>query len=235
MKSIFFDAGPVISLATNNLLGILEKLKESYNGKFYFSGAVKRELIDVPYNSKKFKFESIQIMKAVEKGIFEIMPQEKTANLTAQLLELANSIYSAKGTGVKIVHRGEIDSIAGSRIMESEAIVIDERTTRMLIENPYELKNLLQSRLHMGVKINENALQSFNRLAGRVKIIRSAEIAAISYELGLMKDYLPNVPDAGKELLDGVLWGIKLNGCAISREEIDKIIKIETKNKKVFK
>jgi len=235
MKSIFFDAGPVISLATNNLLGIIEKLKLAYNGKFYFSGAVKRELIDVPFGSKKFKFESIQVMKAVERGIFEIIPQEKTAKLTAQLLDLANNIYSAKGFGVRIVHKGEIDSIAGSNLLGSEAIVIDERTTRMLIESPYELKKLLQSRLHTNIRINESNLEQFRKNVKGLKIIRSAEIAAVSYEMGLMKDYLPDVPNAGKELLDGVLWGVKLNGCAISREEIEKIIKIETKNKKVFK
>ena len=235
MKSIFFDAGPVISLATNNLLEVLGKLKSRYNGKFYFSGAVKKELIDVPFNSRKFKFEAIQIMKAVENGVFEIFPEEKTSKLTNSLLDLANNIYFAEGTGIRIVHKGEIDSIAGAKILDSEAVAIDERTTRMLIENPRELKDLLGSRLHKKVRLNEENLEKFRNAVGAIKIIRSSEIAAVSYEIGLMKDYLPKVPEAGRELLDGVLWGIKLNGCAISKEEIDEIIKIETKNKKVFK
>ena len=231
-KSIFFDAGPVISLATNNLLWILEKLKSKYRGSFYFSGAVKEELIDVPYKSKKFKFEAIQIMKAVENGTFRIVPEEKTKDLTSELLNLANNVYLANGFGIRIVHRGEMDSLTGAKMMGSEAVVIDERTTRMLIESPYEFQTLLKSKLHTNVRIREDNLKKFNDSVKGIKIIRSAELAAISYELGVMNDYLPKVADAGRELLEGVLWGVKLSGCSVSREEIDKIIKFETKKQK---
>ena len=42
MKSIIFDAGPVISLTTNNLLWTLRELKERCNGSFYITEAVKK-------------------------------------------------------------------------------------------------------------------------------------------------------------------------------------------------
>ena len=61
MKSLIFDAGPIISLATNNLLWILEPLKNKFDGKFYLTDAVKRELVDRPLETKKFKFEAIQV------------------------------------------------------------------------------------------------------------------------------------------------------------------------------
>jgi hypothetical protein len=171
-------------------------------------------------------------MKAVENGVFEIIPQEKTASLTNQLMDMANNIYIADGTGIKIVHKGEIDSIAGAKLMDSEAVVIDERTTRMLMEDPCGLRDILKGKLHTSVKINEGNLKKFKEAIGNIRIIRSAELVAVSYELGLMKDYLPMIPQAGRELLDGVLWGIKLNGCSISREEIEKIIKFESKKQK---
>ncbi|MEM4336398.1 MAG: hypothetical protein QXG86_00125 [Candidatus Woesearchaeota archaeon] len=231
MKSIFFDAGPIISLSTNNLLWILEDLKNIYKGKFYFSGSVKNELIDVPYKIKKFKFEAIQIMKAVERGIFEVIPQEKTSQLAEQLLEIANGVYSVQGTKIKIVHKGEIDTIAGAKLMGSEAVVIDERTTRMLIENPYELKNLLGSKLHKKIRVDEENLKKLRDAVEGIKIIRSAELVVVAYEKGLIEQYLPRVPEAKKELLDGILWGVKLNGCALSREEIDKIIEIELRKR----
>lgn len=232
MKSLFFDAGPVISLATNNLLGMLEKLKSKYGGQFYFSGAVKKELIDVPYNSKRFKFEAIQIMRSVERGVFTIVPPQETAEFTKELLNLANNIYYAKGTGVRIVHSGEIDSLAGAKLMNSDATVIDERTTRMLLEDPYGLKNLVEQRLHTPIRMDEGNLEKFRKSLSPVKIIRSAELVAVAYEMGLFDDYLPSVPQAKRELLDGLLWGIKLNGCAVSKEEINKIIKFELKKQK---
>ncbi|MBW3022920.1 hypothetical protein KY308_02365 [Candidatus Woesearchaeota archaeon] len=229
MKSLFFDAGPVISLATNNLLWVLAKLKANYGGKFYFSGAVKKELIDIPYRSKKFKFEAIQIMKAVEEGTFEIVPSEKTADLTKKLLEAANSIYFARGVAVRIVHTGEMDSLAGAILMNSDAVVIDERTTRMLLEDPYGLKDLLRSKLRTFVKMDEKKLDVFRSIAGKINVIRSAELVTVAYEMGLLNSYLPKVPRAGSELLDGMLWGIKLNGCSLTREEIDKVMSLEFK------
>ena len=44
--------------------------------------------------------------------------------------------------------------------------------------------------------------------------------------LGLLNNYLPNIPDSKKELLDALLWGLKLEGCAISEKEIRLIIKL---------
>ena len=40
-------------------------------------------------------------------------------------------------------------------------------------------------------------------------------------------EILSNIPDAKKELLDALLWGLKLEGCAISEKEIRLINKLE--------
>jgi len=235
MKSIFFDAGPVISLSTNNLLWILKELKNKFGVKFYLSYSVKRELIDVPYHSKKFKFEALQVMKVVEDGVFELVPVETTAELTRELLFLANNSFFAKKSPIRIVHEGEIDSISGAIIMQSDAVAIDERTTRLLIEDWQSLMELLQKKLHTKIEVNFENLNKFLEKTKGMKIIRSAELAVIAYENGMLDSYLPAVKDAEKELLDGVLWGIKLNGCSLSSEEIEKVIEIERKNKKVYK
>jgi len=232
MKSIFFDAGPVISLTTNNLLWVMGRLKEKFGVKFYFSYSVKNELIDVPFRSKKFKFEALQVMKAVEDNVFEIVPVEATSKLTKELLFLANNSFFAKKSPIRIVHEGEIDSISGAIVMKSDAVAIDERTTRILIEDWHLLKDLLQRKLHTKIEANVGNLNKFLEKTKGIRVIRSAELAAIAYENGILNQYLPTVKDAEKELLDGVLWGIKLNGCSLSSEEIEKIIKIESKKQK---
>jgi len=59
-----------------------------------------------------------------------------------------------------------------------------------------------------------------------VNIIRSAELMTIAFEMGLFNEY-ENKYVNKKEILDGILWGLKLRGCAISSEEIDEILRIE--------
>lgn len=49
------------------------------------------------------------------------------------------------------------------------------------------------------------------------------------YEFGLLDKFLTRIPEARKNLLESVLWGVKLNGCAVSREEIEDILKMELK------
>ena len=51
----------------------------------------------------------------------------------------------------------------------------------------------------------------------------------IGYERGLLDSFITKISDARKNLLESVLWGLKLNGCAVSKDEIEQIMKIETK------
>ena len=57
----------------------------------------------------------------------------------------------------------------------------------------------------------------------------------IAYELGLFHGFLQAKnfvkEDFEKKLLDGLLWGLKLRGCAVSSDEINDIMKLEKFNK----
>jgi len=75
MRSIVFDTGPIISIATNNLLWVLEELKKRYDGEFYITSAVKKEVMDKPLRSKMFKLEALQIMFYISKGVIKILEE----------------------------------------------------------------------------------------------------------------------------------------------------------------
>ena len=68
VKALVFDTGPIISLAMNNLLWVLVKLKEKFSGDFYVTPGVKRECVDKPLLGKKFKFEAMRTLKLIEDG-----------------------------------------------------------------------------------------------------------------------------------------------------------------------
>ena len=48
---------------------VLEELKKRYDGEFYITPAVKKELIDRPLKGKLFKLEALQLMSFISKGI----------------------------------------------------------------------------------------------------------------------------------------------------------------------
>lgn len=225
MKSLVFDSGPVISLAINDLLWILAELKKKFIGDFLISEDVKKEIVDRPLVSKKYKFEALRILNLVEEGSLKVFYGD-IKKKTEVLMELANNLYFAKGRPLTIVQRAEMESLALASSVNSDAVVVDERTTRLLIENPRKLGALLQRKLKADVAYNGGTYRQFQNEVGRVNVIRSVDLVAVAYELGLLDRYLFK-PELKKTLLEGVLWGVKLNGCSVSNEEIDDIIKIE--------
>ena len=229
MKSLIFDAGPVISLATNNLLWILEPLKKKFNGKFYITEPVRRELVDKPLETKKFKFEAIQVEKLLETGVIEIADNSFIREKTPRLLGTANEIFRAYNNYMRIVHFAEISVIAAAINLNADAIVIDEKTTRFLMENPKMIVEILRKTLHTPISINESNLKEFRNNVNNIRAIRSVELVAVAYELGILDSYITKIPDARKNLLESVLWGVKLNGCAVSKDEIGQILRIEAK------
>ena len=96
MKSIIFDTGPIISLATNNLLSVFKKLKESFNGEFYITTAVKKEVIERPLDSKRYKFEALQVLKQYQDGVFKLYDATQLKEKTEKLMFLASFISMSK-------------------------------------------------------------------------------------------------------------------------------------------
>lgn len=229
MKSLIFDAGPIISLATNNLLWILEPLKKQFKGNFYITNAVRRELIDRPLETKKFKFEAIQVQRLIEEATLEVINDNSIIEDSPRLLNIANGIFKAYDNYMNIVHYAEMSVIAAAIRLGSDAIVIDEKTTRFLIENPKMVFEILRKTLHTPISINENNLKEFENIANRIKTIRSVELVTVAYECGILDRYITKIKDARKNLLESVLWGVKLNGCAVSEKEINQIVGIEVK------
>ncbi len=227
MKTIIFDSGPIISLTTTNLLWILEELKKKSSGSFALTEGVKRELVDRPLETLRFKFEALQVQSLIEKEVLSIVKDDAVTKKAQELLNLANSILSAHGQNIKIVQIGEMETLAAALLYKADAIAIDERITRTLLENPRGLQTLMEKRLHMQLKLNEKALHDFEEAVRHITIIRSIELVTVAYELGLLDKFVVGIPNARRELLESTLWGVKLNGCSVTEDEINTIVKTE--------
>ena len=110
--------------------------------------------------------------------------------------------------------------------MQADAYVVDERTMRLLIENPKSLKRLLENKLHCNVTMDNKLVKGFKDMIKDIKVIRSIELVTIAYEKGLLNKFITNHVTPA-DLLDGLLWGLRLRGCSISNEEIDDLMKFE--------
>jgi len=230
MKNLVFDTGSIISLVMNNMLWTLKSLKKVYNGKFLMPENVKYELIDRPIKTKKFKLEALVIQNYLSKGVFSLVNDKELDKKTNLLLKLANNIFWSNNKPIKIIQKAEMEALAIVLKYNADALVVDERTIRLLIENPENLSKLLSHRLHTKVKLNHSSLEEFKKNIKDVNIIRSTELAVVSYDLGILDRFITigkNVDLNSKGiLLEGALWGLKLRGCAISSEEIKEIMKL---------
>jgi len=215
--NLIFDSSSVISIATNNLLPQLKQLKKQFKGDFIIPHSVKKELIDNPLKGKKYKLEALIILDLLNDKILNLKKADKN-----YLMNLSNNIFINKQKPIKILQAGEVEAIA---MQNHNICVIDERTTRMLIESPVKLKELLEKKLHSKVHIDIKKLNEFKELTKNTKIIRSTELMTIAFEKGLFKDVITK--GKKKDFLDGLLWGLKLRGCAISSDEINEVLRLE--------
>ena len=221
-KAIIFDSGALISFSMNGVLDIIKNLKSIFHGKFLITSQVKREVIDTPLNIRKFELEALKIRQLLNDHVLD-MPSSlgiKDSEINEgcnRVMNTANSTFSGREKDIHIVDLGEASCIALSKILTEKGmenvIAIDERTTRLLVEKPENLKNIFQDRMETRISIRNQNLKEFKDF----KIIRSPELAYVAYKKGL-------VGLAGDGMvLDALLYSLKFKGAAISGDEIAEI------------
>lgn len=225
-KCIIFDSGTLISFAMNGLFFELSKLKEIFNGKFLITSEVKKEIVDVPLGIKKFELQALKLKDLIDRGVLELpgsvdVKDSEVSKLSNRFMSKANRIFFTKGKRVKIVSPGETSCLALNEILVEKGfecvLAVDERTVRLLSENPEQLRGLLERKLHSAVEIRKQQLAFFKDF----KFIRSTELILIAYrnKFVLLND--------DPLLLDALLWALKSTGCSISSDEIEEIKRLE--------
>lgn len=223
-KTLFFDTGPLITLIMSRLEWILPHLKKKFGGKFYVTPAVYRELIERPLETKRFKFEALQALKLFREEVLQIYPKVQRQRVV-ELQSLANSSFSIHGNALDLLQSGELESVTAAVEIKAAAVVIDERTLRLSIENPSGVEHLLKHRFEGPIVSFPERIKAFSEKLQEVKIIRSIELISLAYKLKLLESYLPEQEQAREFLLDAVLWAAKTNGAAVTEEEIEEVKK----------
>src|SRR3989338_4139978 len=230
MKSLVFDSSSVISITTNNLLDVLYKLKEKFQGEFLISHTVKEELIENPLRRRRFELQAIMLADTLARGNFKFFDNTALNGKAEELTELANTTFFIDKNPLKIVDKAEVEGLILAGLVNAEAYVMDERTLRLFVEDYKNLLQLLERKFESRVEVDKDNLKRFKELIGNVKIIRSVELMTVAFEYGFFNEYnlgRKYVEDYKKKILEGILWGLRLRGCGISTREINDIMRIE--------
>ncbi|MBI3033341.1 hypothetical protein HYY69_07740 [Candidatus Woesearchaeota archaeon] len=231
VRALVFDTGPIISLTINNLLWLLEPLKERFRGAFYITPHVYEELIDRPLETKRYKFEALQVLPIISRGIIDTISEPEMKQKTEYLLNLMNTCFYIDTIALTLVHFAEIETLACALITGAETVVIDERTARKFIEDPFSLQKTLEKKLQKKITMNTPCLQKVQQELKGLQVIRSFDLIMIAYELGLLDRYILDeeknvIKNLDKAVLEGALWGVKLNGCSARDDEIEQAVRL---------
>ncbi len=219
-NSIVCDSSSLISLAESCQLDALSFLKQHMFGDFIYPRTVRIESMERPMNMREHSLRAFRLMDYEKSGTIKFVEYDVTQKMN-ELMNTANNIFSVYGKPIQLMDPGEAAQVALAMEFGINCILIDERTTRTLIEAPFRHKEHLEREFRKTVNTNDRLLERFNDLTRDLKIIRSSEIILLSYKYGYFDHYGENKEKA----LEGALYGVKLCGCSISFEEIDEIMR----------
>jgi hypothetical protein len=225
-KAIIFDASTLIGFAMNGLLVELSNLKQIFKGKFIIPHEVQNEIVDKPLNIKRFELQALKLRELIHLKILETpdvlgLSKEEISTKTKELMDKANNMFFTRKREVHLIDVGETAALAVSKILTEKKIknvlAVDERTARILCEDPRKLKELMERKIHARVELKKDNFDTFKGF----KFIRSTELIYIAYKKKLVR-----LTGDGR-VLDAYLWALKSTGCAISPEEIEEIKSLE--------
>ncbi len=222
------DAGPMISLSTTCLMNVFRSFIAHNNIELLVPTDVARESVWNPINNKKFALNAARIKYAFGTKAFSVVePTSEIESLKQKILYLANNSFYVKGKPLSLLQLGESEALAIAIVYGANALFIDERTTRSLIENPVRLKEVLEKRQNEEITMNQKNINAFREMFPNLKMFRSVDIIALAYEQELFDHEL----DHTTLELEAALYATKFSGCAVSEKEIEDYLYLVRKQK----
>tara|TARA_Y100000310_G_C20700355_1_gene829150 strand:+ start:5663 stop:6343 length:681 start_codon:yes stop_codon:yes gene_type:complete len=222
MKKIVVDSSSLITMSSSCILKMMKHLAEKENIKFMIPESVYYESVERPLKIKRFELNAVRIRSAVQSGYMETVKTtphiKKTMN---ELSTVTANICSANGKKLRLINLGEAETLALMKEIDSRILLIDERTTRMLIEEPENVMSFLERRHKCKVTLNKGEMSNFRNFFNEIRVIRSVELIALAYEDGAFEQEIPK----SKQALEAALFAAKYAGCSVSGSEIKEFLR----------
>ncbi|MFH1752197.1 MAG: hypothetical protein ABH821_04650 [archaeon] len=217
VMDMVFDASSIITLSTTCLFNVLKSLKNSFSGDFVISDSVERECVIRPLEIRRFELNAFRVKKGIDDGWIKVKTIDvETKKLAEEITFLANNSFFADNKPLNLMHLGEVESLALMNSLNTNLLTIDERTTRMVFEEPNALRRRLQEKYKTTVSLDNKNLKKLNEIVKEIKVFRSTELIALAFEKNLFDSELVH----NKESLEAALFALKYNGCSVTADEI---------------
>ena len=228
MKSsyVLCDASSLISLTGSCLDNLLPFFLERFGVRFLIPKSVEYEAVTRPlsFKSKIHNFSALRIKDMIHDGVIEVV-SENAEEETKALMKLGNNIFYARGRPVRLIHLGETEMLVLANRLQVPSLLMDERTTRILVEDPILLKGHLQKEFHTNIMVNKKHLLDFSSKIKDLDVIRSTELLYLAYENGFLRHF----NDIEQEAAEAALYNLKYAGCAVSFNELKEYAKLMVK------
>jgi len=217
--SVVCDSSSLISLTDSGLLGALMLVEQRMKGDLLVTAGVIGESITNPMKVPEYSFSAVRLKRALDSGAFGIV--KFSDNTFDRILNAANNMFYTSRP-FHLVNHGEAEMLAAAIDNNLTTLLMDERTTRALIEAPMELKNHLENEFRIRINVNQDMFAEFKEMTRGLQVIRSAEIVALANERGYFKKY----GDLSSQAYEAALHAIKFNGCSIGFDEIKELTRL---------
>lgn len=226
-KFIIADSSSLISLTDSCLGKVFYFLQKNLDLEFILPPSVVEEVINRPLSikMKAYQLSAFNMKREVDKGVFMVV-KAKTQKEAEEILKLTNNLFFVRGKPLHLVDMGEAEVIALANYLNGGYVLIDERTTRMLIEAPFSVKSHIEDEMNTSVLVNEENLRRFSNIVKGIRVIRSVELISLAYEHGFFKDYKEE-----DKVFKAALYRLRYSGCAVRFDEIETLAEELTKKK----
>lgn len=222
-KEIVCDSGVFISLTDSCLDPVLRFFTEKFGVHFIIPPSVEQEIVKRPLEKrmKQYAFSAIKLKELIKDGV--ILSVDADVADDARIIQhAANNLFFAKGKPLSLIQRGEAEMLALAKRLDVRDILIDERTTRMLIEAPYKIKTHLAEELGVNVMVDKKSLAGFSSMTKGMSAIRSSELVMVAFENG----YFDHFRELKLDVLEAALYKVKFSGCSLRFDEIREYLQL---------
>jgi len=222
-KHMVCDSGSLISLSTSCLTELVEFFSKHTDVKFVIPPAVREEAVDYPIRRgiKKYLYSALKINHLIDEGLLTTVEDPGISVETNKIMNLANNMFFIRGKPLRMIQAGESEMLVLARDVGINYLLVDERTTRMLIEAPFRLKEHLEKEFGINVMLNKTNFAAFRDMFGSMNVIRSSELVMLANDYG----YFRKFGNKDKQVLEAALYRIKFAGCSISFDEIREYVR----------
>jgi hypothetical protein len=218
-KEILCDSSALISISDSCLAESLKFMADKYRVTFVITDMIEYECVKHPLDldKKEYSLSALRIKDALEKRVLvKVAANFAIEKKRESLLALANNIFFVNGRPITLVQAGEAELLALASELRIRHLMMDERTTRLLIEAPFKIKEHMEQEFRASVMVHRENLAKFNDITRGIEVFRSAEFVTEACKNGFFKQY--GALEA--KMLEAALHRLRYAGCSIIDEEI---------------